>query len=652
MASIHLQGTLVDTLGEIDVGAILTWTHLTATGEVIPTTKVDLIIPPNGFYSIDVEYGQIRIDYRTRNTERFIAEVVVNQDSTATSIPELLNAAVPVTDPVILQMQDLLSDTEAAKDLAEAAAVQLTTQDLIGSTAIYGPSQVVTTSGFSSNGDNRSGSWIQNGVTAQTPNQTPAQLGDALLNDGNGNQWSLVKDESTSIATLGGVGDDLTDNSLVKDAFISTYGYLKVPNGVFRINEIVSSVAGVSILIVGESREKSILKSNNATGTNVISLFGGGVVVRNITIDQNRSTQTGGHCIRSGGCSELSLESVTLTNASGYGIGIQGGTSKRIKISDVLIINVGKDGIDVKDYNLDNEVMQIDNLTVIDYGIDTAGQSAVDIRGPIVITNLVAIPNNPDSRAFRLRESSVQGREGSGSATGIYFNSNSASSYAIQISENVRNYSVTGVEAINCGLIGVFGIGCGGYVSGLSGENLQGDALSIFGDGVTIDGLTVNGAASRGVDFESGANNNTITNFRFDSITSAEFARIQGGTNNKLINGYVQAGKGVNGGENTGTVISNITNYKTSERVLSPSLLIDSTGLKVVTIPHTLDVTPNPEDIGLTIYNENSGNNYQLGFFQVGAITSTDVQVLTRVNLAAVPSSTIKFSCKINARNS
>ena len=43
MASIHLQGTLVDTLGEIDVGAIMTWTHLTATGETIPTTKVDLM---------------------------------------------------------------------------------------------------------------------------------------------------------------------------------------------------------------------------------------------------------------------------------------------------------------------------------------------------------------------------------------------------------------------------------------------------------------------------------------------------------------------------------------------------------------------------------------------------------------------------------
>lgn len=122
MASIHLQGTLIDSLGEIDVGAIMTFTHLTNTGETIATTKVDLIIPPDGSYSIDVEYGQVRIDYTTRFTERFIATVIVNQDSTATSIPELLNAAVPVTDPVILEMQTILADAVTAETNASGFA--------------------------------------------------------------------------------------------------------------------------------------------------------------------------------------------------------------------------------------------------------------------------------------------------------------------------------------------------------------------------------------------------------------------------------------------------------------------------------------------------------------------------------------------------
>lgn len=202
MASIHLQGTLVDSLGEIDVGAIMTFTHLTATGETIPTTKVDLIIPPNGFYSIDVEYGQIRIDYTTRFTQRFIATVIVNQDSTATSIPELLNAAVPVTPPVILEMQDILADAVAAANTSEAFADQLTTVDLIGSTTVFAPDTNFRTKGYLTSGDGGAGHWVQNGQTAQPISKSPAQLGDALLNDGNGNQWSLVPLSGTANAEV------------------------------------------------------------------------------------------------------------------------------------------------------------------------------------------------------------------------------------------------------------------------------------------------------------------------------------------------------------------------------------------------------------------------------------------------------------------
>ena len=122
MASIHLEGILVDSLGDIDVGGVLSFTHLTTTGETIATTQYDLVVPPDGVYSIDVEYGQIRIDYTTRYTERFVGIVIVNSDSTATSIPELLNAAVPVTEPVILEMQTILADAVTAEAGAVAAA--------------------------------------------------------------------------------------------------------------------------------------------------------------------------------------------------------------------------------------------------------------------------------------------------------------------------------------------------------------------------------------------------------------------------------------------------------------------------------------------------------------------------------------------------
>ena len=46
--------------------------------------------------------------------------------------------------------------------------------------------------GYETIGDGGSGRWKHNGITGQTPSQSPAQLGDALLNDGNGNQWAIV----------------------------------------------------------------------------------------------------------------------------------------------------------------------------------------------------------------------------------------------------------------------------------------------------------------------------------------------------------------------------------------------------------------------------------------------------------------------------
>ena len=49
--------------------------------------------------------------------------------------------------------------------------------------------------GYDAIGDGGGATWQHNGVTGQTPSQSPAQLGDALLNDGNGNQWALVIDQ-------------------------------------------------------------------------------------------------------------------------------------------------------------------------------------------------------------------------------------------------------------------------------------------------------------------------------------------------------------------------------------------------------------------------------------------------------------------------
>ena len=123
MASINLSGILTNAFLGVDVGGVMLFTQLSNTGDTVASTEVKLIIPPDGSYNIDLNFGRIRIDYTTDFTKRYIAEVIVDINSTATTIPELLNAAVPVKEDVIIEMEDILGDAVAAKDAAETAAI-------------------------------------------------------------------------------------------------------------------------------------------------------------------------------------------------------------------------------------------------------------------------------------------------------------------------------------------------------------------------------------------------------------------------------------------------------------------------------------------------------------------------------------------------
>lgn len=294
MASIHLQGILVDSVGEIDVGGVITFTHLTTTGETIASTQTELIIPPDGAYSIDVEYGQIRIDYTTRNTERFVANVIVNSASTATSLPELLSATTPVAKPIVIQMQGLVADATAAATTAEAFADQLTTFGLIASSAVFAPNTNITTKGYTTSGDGGAGSWVQNGVTGQTPSQSPTDLGDQnKLNDANGNQWiNVVGSAPLNPLSKSGYGvadtnSNLTDSNVIdSDIFIDrlrldnfhTSGAdidthtFQIPDNKFRVPEASRSYdkkigSCERILFVGDSLTAYVATDGSYTST-------------------------------------------------------------------------------------------------------------------------------------------------------------------------------------------------------------------------------------------------------------------------------------------------------------------------------------------------------------------------------------------------
>jgi len=334
MASIHLQGILVDSVGEIDVGGVITFTHLTTTGDTIASTQTELIIPPDGAYSIDVEYGQIRIDYTTRNTERFVANVIVNSASTATSLPELLSATTPVAKPIIIQMQGLVADATAAATTAEAFADQLTTFGLIGSVITFAPDTKITTKGYTTSGDGGSGSWIQNGVTGQTVSQSPAQLGDGLLNDANGAQWQLVADKAGVFVTSFGANTSTNNSHLEIQAAIDyckrlSINLLLVPEGNFRLGAQLTITH--TLLIKGGGSSSTAFYSTHAgngvvfqpenAGTGWLYLDGGGIEGINVT---RVIASSGGTAVWLRQCNGLRVTDVGGSNHD-FGFRISGG---------------------------------------------------------------------------------------------------------------------------------------------------------------------------------------------------------------------------------------------------------------------------------------------------------------------------------------
>jgi len=189
-------------------------------------------------------------------------------------------------------MQGLVADATAAATTAEAFADQLTTTELIASSATFAPNTNITTKGYTTSGDGGSGSWIQNGVTGQTVSQSPAQLGNALLNDAGGNQWALVADFSVNVRWLGAVLDGVTDdtnNFLAAIAFSESQGGIEVFfDGSTLVTETL--VLNHNVALTGSSpsrttgtRGSAIITADHSNGP-VVRIRGENVNVSNVVL--------------------------------------------------------------------------------------------------------------------------------------------------------------------------------------------------------------------------------------------------------------------------------------------------------------------------------------------------------------------------------
>jgi hypothetical protein len=575
MAFITLSGTLLDPNGDLAVGDQIRFTHKSTTGETVESAVSLITVDPAGAYSLPLQYGLVLVEYKDVRTQQFknLGVATVNQDNPATSIPELLNALVPASSAELIEFQAILADcvtaqtaAENAATTAEAFAYQLTTTDLIASTATFAAATNIPTSGFTTSGDGGNGSWKQNGITGQTPSQSPAQLGDALLNDGNGNQWAFVG-KALFVEQLGGVLDGVTDNTLIKDAILAwsqtSGGNVYIGNGVFLTG--TTGLTSKNLKIFGLGRHLSEWKLKDGENNNAFSLTGTGkLTAKHLTINQNRDNQTGGHGIRAGGCEKLLIEDVTIKNCYSYGIGSQAGTNIGVSLSNLTIHDVGQDGIDIKDYNLNNGVIFIDGYTCYNYDLlGVEQQVGLDVRGTVIATK-VNIITNGNNYGVRFRVGGTQGRAGAGSITGLDVTSSDTAinSIALDLPTESSNFTISNITVDGVGLaIRQAATGVGGVISNLTAKNLIGtDCLSFAGSDLIVNGLIASNAvsSSRIIDFEPGASNIQISNFLLtDNSGNASAGRVQATATNIALQGGVVKGGAISDA-GTATIQDNV----------------------------------------------------------------------------------------------
>lgn len=175
--------------------------------------------------------------------------------------------------------------------------------------------------GYSVIGDGGAATWQYNGVTGETPSQSPAQLGGALLNDGNGNQWSLVVNGIMSALVLG-ASTASSDNSAELNAAVTSFECY-IPDGVFFGAVITPkhSISGTG----------TIKKPVGSGGANVLLIDSvSDVKVSGITVDGNKSAATGFTNTQVTNSNNVTIDNVTTTNAKGHGVSLTNSTNSRV----------------------------------------------------------------------------------------------------------------------------------------------------------------------------------------------------------------------------------------------------------------------------------------------------------------------------------
>lgn len=246
------------------------------------------------------------------------------------------------------------------------------------------------------NSEVRVGSLLRDMVDSSIPGNTPTNLIPTLSDD-------------TTAAT----------NTGILEALLVSGTRITLPVGTFYLDEgsLLGTVClqfGASlsdIILEGAGEGVTVLKLKNGGSSHVINIDGAtNIKIRGLTIDGNRDNNTGTswHGIRTGtsGVDGLVIEDVTVRNTRGYGLGLQGGNKKRLRMTRVTVLDTGLDACDFKNTSDNSEDIVIEAFEARRWGLDLSvtEQAGLDCRGPCKLFGIWCSEGPADGHYIRMRE--------------------------------------------------------------------------------------------------------------------------------------------------------------------------------------------------------------------------------------------------------
>lgn len=295
-----------------------------------------------------------------------------------------------------------------------------------------------------------------------------------------------------NVRQLGAQGNGSADDRLAIQSAIDSIaqsggGVLVFPAGQYSVSRAPNSSVAImlrsGVALEGQGKG-SILRLRDGVGGHLLNVTREqDCAVRQMVLDGNRLRQPSlGHGFRSGGVDGLELEDLVIMNAFHYGIGLEGGTNRRVVINQVEIADCGGDGIDIKDKNNDNTLVTISNVTVRRWGLrkDADTQAGIDCRGPVQLRRIrVENPAADDAIGLRMRQGEI------GDVNGLGAHHARLENFDVQMGSGRAQ---VGIDIVARSVVATNGTVSGGF-----------RGLAVHANGFRANSVRVNGCSGSGI---------------------------------------------------------------------------------------------------------------------------------------------------------